>query len=39
MMHYERVSTDLTQAENGMPQGMLNQLCGKPVQEKEEISA
>lgn len=25
--------------ENGMPQEMLNQLCGKPVQGKEEISA
>lgn len=37
MMHYERVNTDLTQAENGMPQEMLNQL--RAPRGKEEISA
>ena len=37
MMHYERVNTDLTQAENGMPQEMLNRL--RALRGKEEISA
>lgn len=37
MMHYERVNTDLTQTENGMPQEMLYQL--RAPRGKEEISA
>ncbi len=37
MMHCKRVNTDLTQAENGIPQEMLNQL--RAPRGKEKISA